>query len=110
MGEMKTPEKTFWSVEETANFLTVSKDFVRKLAKSGSLPSYRFGYIFRFDPDQIRDWVKKCQIQPFEIPAVRPQRMSGKNTKDLLDRVIGKAQRSVYTQSSGKPGPKKGGN
>ncbi len=100
----------FWTVAETAAYLTLTEKLVYKLSKNGTLPSFRFGGCVRFDPEQVKEWAKSCQVKPLEIPSFKVGRHSGKNSEDLLDRVIGKAKRAVYTGSCGKPGPRKGGN
>jgi excisionase family DNA binding protein len=50
-----------WTAEQLAALLECSTKQVYKLAKRGSLPSYRLGTLVRFDPRQTALWLKGQQ-------------------------------------------------
>jgi excisionase family DNA binding protein len=99
----------FWKIEQVAEFLAVTPSMVYKLSKNGEIPCYRFGRCVRFDPDRVREWVKTCEVKPFEVPQIRPAKPTGPRSPDAIDALISKAKRAVYTRSSGNSGPGKGG-
>ena len=99
----------FWTVDEVAEFLTVTKSMVYKLAKQGVLPFYRFGASVRFDPDKVRKRVESCEVKSFELPKVGPSKPRASRPEDLVDVLISKARRSAYTHSRGRSGPREGG-
>jgi len=86
----------FWTVEETAEYLSVSQQFVYKLSDKGTLPSFRFGSCIRFDPEQVKEWVIKAQYRP-EKKKERSILPSGSTS--AIDRIIGNARRSAYNES-----------
>ena len=99
----------FWTPDEVAEYLTVTRSMVYKLSKNGEIPCYRFGRCVRFDPERVKEWVKTCEVKPFEVPRIRPAKPQGPRSPDAIDALISKAKRAVYTRSSGNPGPRKGG-
>ena len=52
-----------WTVSEVAEFLSRSKRSVYQLAAAGELPALRFGGHLRFDPADIRSWVRRTTTQ-----------------------------------------------
>lgn len=99
----------FWTAQQVADHLNVSKKLVYALAEKGQIPSFRFGNCVRFDPEKVREWVSSCAVTPPE-PASRPSvSPSGPSrTGDMIDRIVGKVVRSRYNQfRAEKPAPRK---
>jgi predicted DNA-binding transcriptional regulator AlpA len=51
-------DEALWRVEQTARFLSLSPSWVYKAAAVGVLPSIRIGAALRFDPEEIRRFVR----------------------------------------------------
>lgn len=51
------------TVHDVANYLRLSEAKVYRLAKEGSVPSFRLGKSWRFRRDLIDDWTKKVTQQ-----------------------------------------------
>ena len=47
------------SAHEVADLLNISRVSVLRLAKQGSIPSFRVGNLVRFDPRALHDWLRK---------------------------------------------------
>lgn len=47
--------REFLTAEEAAQMLGVAAPIVRKLARSGEIPAYKFGKLWRFDPKELRE-------------------------------------------------------
>lgn len=47
-----------WRVVDVARYLNMSESWVHKAAADGSLPSVRLGASLRFDPEEIRRFVR----------------------------------------------------
>jgi excisionase family DNA binding protein len=43
---------------QAAKMLGVSMSLFGKLVRRGDLPAIRFGRIYRFDPEQIAEWIR----------------------------------------------------
>lgn len=52
---MKTPWLTVW---EVMKYLRASRDKVYKLCQRGKMPAHKFGGQWRFDVDEINEWIK----------------------------------------------------
>ena len=51
-------EKPYLLVSEVAAKLRVSKITVYRMINSGEIPAKKFGKQWRFDPEEIMEWVK----------------------------------------------------
>jgi len=51
------------TTEEVADLLNVSKLTVLRKAKRGTIPAFKVGRIFRFDPRTLANWLKKRGVQ-----------------------------------------------
>lgn len=60
--EMLRSRRSALTAEDLAGFLAISQKTVYALAKSGRLPSIRFGSTVRFDPAVIADWLEEHQL------------------------------------------------
>ena len=45
-----------WTVEEVAEFLSLSRRWVYRAVAEGAIPHVRLGRSVRFDPSAIREW------------------------------------------------------
>ena len=57
MGEVLNTEPWF-SVEEIAKHLGVSKESIYRWLDKTSIPAHRIGELWKFKPSQIDEWVK----------------------------------------------------
>jgi excisionase family DNA binding protein len=48
-----------WSDRQIAAAIGMSVKRVQELARNGSLPGFKLGKTWRFDPDEVRTWVKR---------------------------------------------------
>lgn len=53
-----------WNVGEAARFLGMSKSWVYKAAEVGTLPVVMIGARVRFDPEQLKVYVRSCSRGP----------------------------------------------
>ena len=51
------PKRSYATTAEVAIMLGVSESYVRKLASIGTIPAYRLGKLWRFDPAEIRQYI-----------------------------------------------------
>ena len=50
-----------WTVEEVANYLRLTAETVRVMARRGELPSIKVGKrVWRFKISEIKQWVNAC--------------------------------------------------
>ena len=54
---LSSREKSFLTVEEVAERMSVSKAWLYRQAKAGKVPHIRFGSVIRFSLDDINRWV-----------------------------------------------------
>lgn len=54
-----TPIEALWTVPQVMAFLNVKRTWVYDQVHKGALPHVWLGSRLRFEPDQVRDWVKK---------------------------------------------------
>ena len=47
------------NAHEVADLLNISRVSVLRMAKQGSIPSFRVGNLVRFDPRALHDWLRK---------------------------------------------------
>ena len=47
------------TLEETAEYLQVSKDSIYRLAQNGKIPASKIGNLWRFKKEEIDVWMKK---------------------------------------------------
>lgn len=46
--------REYLTAEEAAQMLGVAVTIIRKLARAGEIPGYKFGKLWRFDPAELR--------------------------------------------------------
>lgn len=60
-AEENTPEK--WvGIDDVAQHLGVSSDTVRNWIKSGKLPAYRAGKLYKFKLSEVDQWLKDGKL------------------------------------------------
>jgi excisionase family DNA binding protein len=47
------------TIEEVAEYLQVSRDSIYRMAQKGEMPASKFGSLWRFDKQEIDEWMKK---------------------------------------------------
>ncbi len=57
-----------WRAADVARYLNCSRSLVYQKAESGLMPSLRVGGMRRFDPEEIRRWVRAEQSGTLVIP------------------------------------------
>jgi len=103
------PDTKYLKVNQVAELLQMNRMTIYKLVKSGKLPGVRIGTEWRFDKDELEDWLNTYS------GAKRPQGKisKGKHRKkilvvddnpgitDLLEEILKDDGQNVYTASSG---------
>lgn len=59
MTPAPTPIENLWDVKQVMTFLNVKRTWVYEAANRGELPHVRLGSKLRFEPDQVREYVRK---------------------------------------------------
>lgn len=54
-----TPIEELLTVADVMRLLKVKRTWVYEHAKAGDLPHVRLGTTLRFEPEQLREWVKR---------------------------------------------------
>jgi len=62
---MSGPER-WYSLEEIAEHLGVSKDTVHRWIRSREMPAHKVGRLWKFDVAEINDWVKSGRARDEE--------------------------------------------
>lgn len=57
--------ESLWSVVEIARYLGVSTKGAYRLAERGAIPCVKIGGRLRFDPDEVRAWVRQQHTIPW---------------------------------------------
>lgn len=53
-----TPTTRWLSVEQVAEYLGISKETVYRWLEKGTVPAHRVGKLWRFETNEIDEWVK----------------------------------------------------
>lgn len=53
-----TNSVALWTYKEVARYLSLSESHVRRLVSQNRIPSMKIGGSRRFDPEQVRQWVR----------------------------------------------------
>ncbi len=57
--QQKETSSAFLDVHGLCELFDLSREFVYKAATKGILPYYRFGRALRFDPNEVRQWMRQ---------------------------------------------------
>lgn len=66
----------WYSVEEIARHLSVSKETIYRWLEKEKIPSHRMGKLWRFKPSEVDDWVRRGEAGP---GVVENEDLSNKN-------------------------------
>ena len=61
------------TLEQAAEMLQLSARTVQRLVSKGQMPGRRIGGQWRFDRDQLREWVRGADVQPEEKPQTQEE-------------------------------------
>lgn len=61
------PFESLWDAQDVARFLKVSRSWVYQATEAGKVPHRRVGALLRFDPEEIRAWVRGQTVQPASL-------------------------------------------
>ena len=64
-----------WTVEKVAEFLVLKPEMIRQIAPEGRSPSYQIDSQWRFDAQQVRQWLESQSIHAHA--ALSQQDLSG---------------------------------
>lgn len=60
----ETPEnEPLWTVDETAKFLNMSKNWVYRRTEAGEIPHGKFGRVIRYSPARIREYAAQLHAE-----------------------------------------------
>jgi len=66
---METPNgKRFWTAQQVADRLGISNKMVYDLAQKGVIRSHKFGWLVRFNPDDIDKYIEQSRRVPGPSP------------------------------------------
>ncbi len=85
------PDK-FLTVDQVAEYLSLSKATVYQWASERKIPHYKMGRAVRFRQAEIESWLlEKCKQEPVSIEA-RAKKMLRKSNRDIdINRIVKKA-------------------
>jgi excisionase family DNA binding protein len=55
------------TLEQAAEMLQLSARTVQRMVSKGRMPGRRIGGQWRFDRDQLREWVRGAEVEPAEV-------------------------------------------
>lgn len=78
LNELSTPSPDIplllWTGRHVATAMGMTVKRVQALARAGTLPGFKVGRDWLFDPDAIRTWIKKSGVEKFPcLPAPKEQ-------------------------------------
>lgn len=50
---------TWLTLEEAAKHLKIGKSTIYRLAREGDLPAHRMGRVWRFDAEELDEWIRQ---------------------------------------------------
>ena len=59
MSSKQSPPVELWDVKEAAAFLRVHPEHLRRLSRAGKVPAVKVGRSWRYDPEALREWVRR---------------------------------------------------
>lgn len=59
---MSGPER-WYSLEEIAEHIGVSQDTIHRWIRTKQMPAHKVGRLWKFDVDEVNDWVKSGKAQ-----------------------------------------------
>jgi excisionase family DNA binding protein len=68
---------TWLTLEEAAKHLKIGKSTIYRLAREGDLPAHRMGRVWRFDAEELDEWMKQGRM----LEASTGENEDGKETQ-----------------------------
>ena len=59
MERRRKEVEKLWDSKQLAEYLGLSISHIRRLLCRGQIPGFKIGGVWRFDPDEIREWLEK---------------------------------------------------
>ena len=59
-------QKRLWTINDTAQFMSLEPDTVRKMARDGRIPAFKLGRVWRFYPDKVTEWLNDQKQKTYE--------------------------------------------
>lgn len=63
---MTTTQQKLMTVRDACEFLQCSQSFLYKIARSGDLKSIKIGNYWRFQPEDVKEWVVRHRDEACE--------------------------------------------
>ena len=66
----RVPDASMWRAKDLAAFLKVSLSWVYKRTEAGDIPCHRKHGVVRYDPEEIRSWLKErgdCRAKVYPL-------------------------------------------
>ncbi len=60
-------------IEDVAQLLSVSESTIRRWVINGKIPAYRLNHQYRFNRNEVEDWMLKCKLKVAQIPAKKEE-------------------------------------
>ncbi len=70
---------TWLTLEEAARHLKIGKSTIYRLAREGDLPAHRIGRVWRFDAEELDDWLRQGRM----VKVSTSENEDGKETETL---------------------------
>lgn len=80
-----------WTVDNVAAFLSIHKNSVYKMARSGKIPARRIGHDWRFLPSEIKSWLddqRMYMVILWPECTVNTQKLPGKGRFFAMDKNL----------------------
>jgi excisionase family DNA binding protein len=65
---------TWLDLDSLADYIRIPKSTLYRMAQRGSLPGHKVGRTWRFDQDEVDDWIKAGGSKPGSASSGKPQR------------------------------------
>ena len=100
------------TVKNICEMLAVKKSTVYVWANSGSMPSFRINGILRFDPEEVKQWLRTCKMNVSDVKTtcgdVRKKSTKNSNIDTIIKKAIEGVPGTRYNERQRETGPKSG--
>jgi excisionase family DNA binding protein len=62
----------FLTKQQAGEYLSLSTKTIERLILRGEIPAYKVGRRIRIRRDELEDWIKAQQVQPYPVPDLEP--------------------------------------
>ena len=90
------------TLEQAAELLQLSARTVQRMVSKGKMPGRRIGGQWRFDRDQLREWVRGADVEPTAAPESQAELIAREARRmgvDLPQTLIDLQQAAMKRQS-----------